>query len=41
MQSLLDLAMAGQLHRDRSSVTPTHLRLRSLLERRPRDEQGD
>ena len=27
MNSLLDLALAGQLHRDRSSVTLTHLRL--------------
>jgi len=33
MHSLLDLALAGQLHRDRSSVTLTHLRLRDLLGR--------
>jgi hypothetical protein len=33
MHSLLDLALAGQLHRDRSTVTLTHLRLRDLLGR--------
>jgi hypothetical protein len=38
MHSLLDLALAGQLHRDRSAVTLTHARprLRHLL---ARDEQ--
>lgn len=30
MHSLSDLALAGQLHRDRSAVTLTHLRLRLL-----------
>ena len=37
MHSLLDLALAGQLHRDRSSVTlsRSHLRLRSWLTRAP------
>jgi hypothetical protein len=33
MHSLLDLALAGQLHLDRSSVTLTHLHLRDLLGR--------
>jgi hypothetical protein len=35
MHSLLDLALAGQLHRDRTSVmiNQSHLRLRSLLSR--------
>jgi hypothetical protein len=35
MHSLLDLALAGQLHRDRSSViiNHSHLRLRSLFSR--------
>ena len=33
MQSLLDLALAGQLHRDRSAVTITHSRLRDVLAR--------
>jgi hypothetical protein len=33
MHSLLDLALAGQLHRDRSSITLTHYRLRDLLSR--------
>jgi hypothetical protein len=33
MHSLLDLALAGQLHRDRSSVVLTHYRLRDLLSR--------
>jgi hypothetical protein len=33
MHSLLDLALASQLHRDRSTVTLTHLRLRQLLGR--------
>jgi hypothetical protein len=40
MQSLLDLAMASQLHRDRSSVviTRSHLRLRSLLWRHSQED---
>lgn len=33
MHSLLDLALADQLHRDRSTATLTHLRLRDLLGR--------
>ena len=35
MHSLLDLALAGQLHQDRSSVTlvRSHLRLRDLIGR--------
>jgi hypothetical protein len=39
MHSLLDLALAGQLHRDRSAVTLTrsHLRLRDLLSRHPHE----
>jgi hypothetical protein len=39
MQSLLDLAMASQLHHDRSAAThsPSPLSLRSLLTRLRRD----
>jgi hypothetical protein len=35
MHSLLDLALAGQLHRDRSAITinHSHLRLRTLFTR--------
>ncbi len=42
MHTLLDLALAGQLHQDRSAVTLTRstLRLRTLLTRRPAEDPG-